>query len=142
MPFEEYVKQRIVKKQAPDVSRAEYLAAESERNYNALLEFCDKVPITDENASTFVKNSYDVIMLLVRARMLLAGFNAAGQGAHEAEVAYLKAIGFGDIDVNFADQLRYFRNHSIYYGESADSEYAEKIVAFAKKMYPKLRKLV
>jgi len=72
----------------------------------------------------------------------LEGYLASGQGAHEAEVSYLIVLGFPEKDVKFADQMRYFRNGILYYGTSLDAEYAEKVVGFTKKIYPKLREMV
>ena len=79
-------------------------------------------------------------MELIRAKMLLEGYNASGQGAHEAEVSYLRVLGFSEKDVQFADQMRFFRNGMLYYGKILDKEYAEKVVDFVKQTYPKLIK--
>lgn len=54
---------------------------------------------------------------------------------HEAEVAYLRVIEFDEKDVQFADQMRYFRNGMLYYGTLLDKEYAEKIIEFTKRIY-------
>ena len=74
--------------------------------------------------------------------MLFEGYNAAGFGAHEAEVSYLRKLGFSEKDIQFADQLRYFRNGILYYGTTLDKEYAEKIIEFTKKIYPKLKEMI
>lgn len=71
--------------------------------------------------------------------MLRKGFNSSGQGAHEAEVSYMRKIDFSDNDVRFADQLRYFRNGIVYYGKILDAEYAKKVVKFMKRASPKLK---
>jgi len=71
--------------------------------------------------------------------MLLKGYNAAGQGAHEAEVSYLRVPGFKENDIQFADQLRFFRNGIVYYGTILDKGYAEKVVEFTKNVYLKLK---
>ena len=98
-----------------------------------------KLPVHDRNANTYVKTCYDLLMEAVRARMLLAGYNASGIGAHEAEVAYLRILGFNERAVQFANQLRFFRNGMLYYGTIIDREYAEKVIAFTKKMYTELK---
>jgi len=77
---------------------------------------------------------------MIRAQMLLEGYNASGFGAHEAEVSYLRVFGFDERDVQFADQMRFFRNGMIYYGTIMDREYAEKVIEFTKRMYAKLKK--
>ena len=79
-------------------------------------------------------------MLLIRGKLYVKGYNSGGQGAHEAEVSYLVILGFNDNEVQFMDKLRYFRNGILYYGTTLDSEYAEKVIQFTKKIYPRLKK--
>ncbi len=137
--FEEFLAQGTVKRQSSNRSRAAFLLTESEKSYAHLLASVEKLGVDDDNANTYVKNSYDILMELIRARMLLDGYNASGQGGHEAEVAYLRVLDFPEKDVQFADQLRYFRNGMLYYGTILDAEYAEKVIAYAKRMSAKLR---
>jgi len=138
--FEEFIKKEVVKKQSPNRIRAEFLVKESEKNYSFLLQLLDKFKITDINANTIIKLCYDLLMEIIRAKMLLDGYNASGFEAHKAEIAYLKVLGFEEKDVKFADQMRYYRNGMLYYGTSLDKEYAEKVIEFTKKNYLKLKK--
>ena len=138
-PFDEFIKKGIVKIQTPDKSRAEFLIKEAEQNYNYLLELIEKMGIKDKNANDYIKNCYDILMELVRAKMLYKGYNASGYGAHEAEVSYLKILGFKENEIQFVDQMRFFRNGMLYYGTILDKEYADKVVEFTKKVYPKLK---
>ena len=92
--FEEFIKDNIVKVQNPDRSRAEFLTKEAENGYLFLQEMIDKIGISQYNANDYIKSCYDILMELIRAKMLLEGYNAAGQGAHEAEVSYLRVLGF------------------------------------------------
>jgi len=140
--FDEFISEGIIKKQTPDISRAKFLLKETEKSYLFVSRLIKNIGINDENANSIIKLCYDVIMELIRANMLMNGFNASGQGAHEAEVAYLKEIGFTENDVQFTNQLRYFRNGMLYYGTILDKDYAEKILEFINKIYPKLKKLV
>ena len=80
------------------------------------------------------------MMELIRAKMLLNGYNASGVGWHEAEVSYLRILGFVEKDVQFADQIRFFRNGMLYYGTILDKEYAEIVIEFTKRIYSKLKK--
>ncbi|MBW2976398.1 hypothetical protein KY347_03055 [Candidatus Woesearchaeota archaeon] len=139
--FEEFVKQGIAKKQSPDISRAKFLVEESEQNRDVLLGILKKVEVNDKNANSIIKLAYDVIMGLVRAKMLLEGYHSAGQGAHEAEVSYLRLVGFKEIDVQFVDQLRYFRNGMLYYGTVMDKEYAENVLEFLNDKYTLLKEI-
>lgn len=140
--FDEFLKENIVKKQSRDRSRAEFLVQESEKGYRNLAELRKKLQVNEDTANLFVKICYDILMELVRAKMLLEGYNASGQGAHEAEVSYMRVLGFSENDVQFADQIRFFRNGMIYYGTLLDAAYAEKVIAFARKLYPKLRAMI
>lgn len=136
--FEEFIKKGIVKKQSKDLRRAEFLIKESEKSYILFKELQKKITLNDNSANTFIKLVYDILMELIRAKMLLDGYNASGQGAHEAEVVYLRLLKFKESDVEFLDKLRFFRNGIAYYGKSLDKEYAEKVVDFMEKIYPKL----
>jgi len=136
--FEDSIKEKIVKKQSIDKSRAEFLIKESENSYNNLLEKIQKIKLSDDNANDFVKSCYDILMEIIRAKMLLGGYNASGFGAHEAEVSYMRVLGFDENNVQFADQIRFFRNGMLYYGTILDREYAEKVIEFTKKNYKKL----
>ena len=133
--FEEYIEDGVVKVQSPDFSRAKSLKKEAETSYKVLKEIIKTFGITSTNSNYIIKNAYDIIMELIRARMLKEGFNSVGKGAHEAEVVYLKKIGFKDSEIDFADQLRYFRNGILYYGKTFDEEYAHKVIDFLEKVY-------
>ena len=139
--FDEFLKSGIVKKQSPDKSRAEFLVKESEQNHSFLLELLKKFEITDKNANNFIKSCYDILMETIRAKMLLDGVNASGVGAHEAEVSYMRVLDFSEKEVQFVDQLRYFRNGMMYYGTILDKAYAEKVIAFLEKIYPLLKRM-
>ena len=140
--FDEFIRENIVKRQSRDKSRAEFLIRESENSYYNLLEKIQKITLNDTNANDFVKSCYDILMELIMARMLLQGYNASGFGAHEAEVSYMRILGFDEKDVQFADQMRFFRNGMLYYGTILDTVYAEKVLDFTKQVYPKLKKMI
>jgi hypothetical protein len=140
--FEEFVQLGIVKKQNPNKSRAKFLIVESEKDYTYLLKLIKTMGIDNDNANSIIKLCYDIIMELVRAKMLLGGLNAFGLKAHEAEVSYVGVLGFAQADIVFLDQMRFFRNGMLYYGTMLDEEYAEKVVEFTRKIYSKLRKIL
>ncbi len=83
--FDKFIEEGIVKKQAVDKSRAEFLIKSAGRGYKNLIEMTEKIEINDISGSTFLNSCHDIIMELIRAKMLLKGFNASGFGAHEAE---------------------------------------------------------
>ena len=128
--FQEFINKGVVKKQKPDKQRANSLKKSSEKSYQFLKQIINNIKITDENANDIIKNTYDIIMELIRAKMLDDGFNASGNGAHEAEVSYLRELKIKESKVSFLNQLRRFRNGITYYGEDFSAEYAEMVVNF------------
>lgn len=139
--FENYVKQGIIKKCSINKSRAEFLINEAEKTFRGLNKRLEIMGIDEDAANSIVKDCYDIIMELIRAKLLLTGYCSAGQFAHEAEISYLKKCGFSDNDVSFINDLRYFRNSVTYYGKILSVEYAKKVVEFTKKAYPKLKEI-
>ena len=140
--FEEFIKEGIVNRIAINKERVRSLTKESERKMNSLNEQLEKIGVKDENANDYVEYCYDIISYLIRAKLYLEGYNASGQGAHEAEISYLRVLEFTEKEIQFADQMRYFRNGILYYGTALDKEYAEKIIDFTKRIYPKLKKIL
>ncbi len=140
--FDEFLKSNIIRKRAPDIPRARSLIREAQKRREFLTEIFDKISISDKNANYFIENSYDILIELIRAKFISDGFYASGEGAHEAEVAYMSCMGFPENDVRFMNDLRYFRNGIKYYGKNFDKNYAEKIIEFLNKIYPQLTKKV
>lgn len=140
--FDVFVKRKIVKIQEIDSSRAEFLIKEAEKDYAYLQKVINKLGIDNESANTYVKSCYDIFMGLIRAKMLLEGYNASGQGAHEAEIAYLKVLSFKEDDIIFADEIRYFRNGMLYYGTILDKVYAEKVIEFTNRIFKQLMEIL
>jgi len=140
--FEEYVKNGIIRKCSINKPRAEFLINETEKAFRGLNKRLEAMGIDEDNANSIVKDCYDTIMELVRAKLLLPGYSSAGQFAHEAEISYLKKCGLSDNVIIFINDLRYFRNSITYYGKVLSVEYAEQVVEFTKKTYPKLKEMV
>ena len=140
--FEEFIKEGIVNRIAINKERVRSLTKESERKMNSLNEQLEKIGVKDENANDYIEYCYDIISYLIRAKLYLEGYNASGQGAHEAEISYLRVLEFTEKEIQFADQMRYFRNGILYYGTALDKEYAEKIIDFTKRICPKLKKIL
>ena len=140
--FNEFIRMGIVKKQSPDKSRSKFLIMEAEQGYAYLLKLIKTMGVENQNANDYVKNCYDLLMELTRAKMLLEGLNASGFKAHEAEVAYWGLLQFKEQDIQFLDQIRFFRNGMLYYGTILDKEYADKVIEFTKKNYQKLKDIL
>lgn len=140
--FEEYVKLGIIKKCFMNKPRAEFLVGEAEKALRGLNKRVEMMGIDEDNAHSIIKDCYDIILELIRAKLLLTGYCSAGQFAHEAEISYLKKYGFLDNEVSFINDLRYFRNSVTYYGKLLSVEYGKQVVKFTKKICPKLNDLV
>ena len=140
--FKEFMKDGTVRKITPDLNRALFLKKESERRKIFLDELKRKIGIKDDNANYIIENSYNVLSEILRAKLLESGYSASGLGAHEAEVSFMKNLSFQDSDVIFMNDLRYFRNGILYYGKVLDKEYAERVLGFLNKIYPKLKNLL
>lgn len=136
--FKEYIKKGKIRKISPDKSRANFLIKEVENSMKGLKEMISKIGINEKNSNAIIKNCYDLIMELIRAKLLLKGYCSSGSYAHEAEVSYMKTLGFSENKIVFLNELRYFRNSITYYGKILNKEYAEKVLDFLNKVYPKL----
>jgi hypothetical protein len=137
--FEEYIAKGIIRKISPDKSRAEFLANESVLSLEGLKDIIEKIGIDEKNANSIIKECYDIMMELIRAKLLLKGYNSSGQYAHEAEVAYARNLGLNENEISFLNELRYSRNSAIYYGKIFSTEYAKKVFDFLNKILGKLK---
>jgi len=137
--FDYYVKKGIIRKSSQDKPRAEFLIKESEVSLEGLKERVKIIGINDKNANSIIKDCYDIMLELIRAKLLLEGYSSSGSYAHEAEISYLKKLGFSESEISFLNELRYFRNSVTYYGKILDKEYAGKVLQFLNKIYPKLK---
>ncbi len=140
--FEEYVKEGIVKKQSPNLSRAKFLIEEADKSYLGLKQRIEKIGVNNLNANSIIKDCHDIFLELIRAKMLIGGYNASGFFAHESEVSYMKNIGFSENEVSLMNELRFLRNGILYYGKILDESYAKQIFDFLEKNYLKLKQKI
>ena len=136
--FEEYIEEGVARKITPDMERSKSLLEESRRKYDSLLTNIEKLGIDDDNANDYVEYCYNIILFLIRSRMLKHGYKTSGEGAHEAEVSFSSKLGSSESEIRFLDQLRYFRNGILYYGKRFDKEYALMVIKFTKKIFKRL----
>ena len=136
--FSEFVEAGVVRAGAPDDRRAKSLVGEAEGRKRFLDEVVSKVGLRDDNANYFVEMAYDILIELLRSKMVARGLYASGEGAHEAEVLLMLELGFSYKDTEFMDELRYFRNGILYYGKKFDADYGARVMAFLEKVYPRL----
>lgn len=140
--FEQFVESGIIKKISPDRSKARDLLEESERKERSLKKVISFIHLSEENANDIIEFCYDIVMYLIRAILYLEGFKSFGEGSHEAEISYLKKRGFSEAEINFINEMRFFRNGIKYYGKRLEKEYAEKVLSFSGKIIPRLKKLL
>jgi len=140
--FEEYLAEGVIRKCSSDFSRSRFLIEETNKSFNGLKKRILVMGIDDDNVNSIVKDCYDIILELIRAKLLLEGYNSSGQFAHEAEISYLKNLKFKDSDILFVNELRYFRNSITYYGKQLTIEYAKKVFDFTEKIYSLLREKI
>ena len=140
--FEYFLKKGIVKKTSKNKARAKSLVEESNRKFGQFEKYLKKMGVNEENANDIVEDCHDVLLGLIRAKILLSGFNASGFRAHEAEISFLSNLNFTEQEIDLIQKLRYFRNGIMYYGKKFDKESAKKIIIFTKKIFQKLKKIL
>jgi hypothetical protein len=138
--FDEFMKSGKAKTQTPNRQRAISLAKEAKDKKEFLNISIASIPPQKMNPNFIVDSCYDIMLEMIRARMLLDGFNAGS--SHEAEVSYMERLGFPETDISFMDEIRYYRNGTKYYGTILSTEYANKVLSFMKRVYPKLKAMV
>ena len=136
--FEQYLEEGTIKVIQKNIKRAKSLILEANRKLLSLNEKISKIGVKDHNANDYLEHCYDIIMFLIRAELYEEGYTS--QGSHEAEVSYLIKLGFKEKEVEFIDQVRYYRNRILYYGKRFDSEYALKVIKKTKEIYEKMCK--
>lgn len=112
------------------------------KKYKSLNQILDKIGVNELNAHEIIEYGYDILVYLIRAKLYEDGFSSTGEGSHEAEVSYLRNLGFSENEVTFMNNLRYFRNGIKYYGKVLDSDYAKKVLTFLNKIYLRLLTLI
>lgn len=138
--FEEFLKEGIVTKQSSNRARALSLLEEAQEKREFLEIVLQKVPKEKVSSNFIIDSSYDILIEIIRGKMLLDGY--ASKNSHEAEVSYLKILQFSEAEILFMDELRYNRNGIKYYGTIFNREYAGKVLVFLKRLYPPLRGMI
>ncbi len=124
--FKEYVRSRVVETRPTNTERVHSLEAESAHRAAYVDSVCKNLGINESTANYIIESCYDTLIALARARLIEANYYARGEGAHEAEVAFLRTIDVPESDINFLNELRYRRNRILYYGDRYDTVYAHQ----------------
>ncbi len=139
--FEEFVRKGKIRKQKPDFERCKALIKESKDKKKFFDKIISSMPFHEVNSNYIVETSYDILIELIRAKLLSKGFKSSGGGAHEAEISFMRDIGFSEAEVRFMNELRYFRNGIKYYGKIFEKDYARKVMGFLNKSLRKLKSI-
>jgi putative sterol carrier protein len=86
--FYEYLEDRTINKITPDINRSIYLSEEAKKRHRFLKEMTEKIKLSDDNANYVIEMSYDILLELIRSKMLKDGY--CSSGSHEAEISYMK----------------------------------------------------
>lgn len=135
--FEEFTIEGVVIKQSPDKERAKNLIHEAEDKLKFFEKLKEKLGFIELNSNYVIEACYDILIEIIRAKLMIIGYKT---DSHEAEVSYLRTLGFSEAEVSFMNQLRYFRNGIKYYGKIFDKEYAQKVMDFLYRSLIKLKR--
>jgi hypothetical protein len=138
--FQQFIEAGIVKKKNPNKIRAVSLLKEAEEKKRHLELSLKMIPKNEISPNFIVDYCYDIIMELIRGKMLIDGYSAGN--SHEAEIYYMLELGFAEAEANFMDEIRYYRNGTKYYGTILGRKYSDEVLAFLEKNYFKLKKII
>ncbi|MEK6834920.1 MAG: hypothetical protein AABX61_01510 [Nanoarchaeota archaeon] len=138
--FKEFLALKVVNKQMPNKERAISLIEDSEKKKEYMETTIKLIPKQKWNSNVIVDQCYDILIELIRAKLFLDGYNS--KSSHEAEVSYMKIIGFSEAETKQMDELRYYRNGTKYYGTVLNIGYAEMTIEFMNKIYQKLLRIL
>lgn len=139
--FDFYIEKKIVRKVSSNPIRAKDMIQKADKSLVFLKEIREKIGINNNNANDIITHCYNILMELVRAKLLKEGYKSSGNAAHEAEVSYMLKMGFSEKETEFLNELRSSRNKIMYYDNSFDEEYAKKVIEFLDSIYPRLKKI-
>ena len=135
--FEEYINVGMIKRITPNKARALSLVAESQKKKQFMELVLSKIEAKQVNQNFIIDSCYDIIIELIRAKMIMEGFSS--EKSHEAEISYMKKLKFQEKDIAFMNELRYYRNGIKYYGKIMGEEYANKVLEFMKENYNQIK---
>ena len=75
-PFEDFIKDGVVKRISINSERAKSLISESERKMRSIKMQLEKIGVIEDNANDYIEHCFDSIMNLVRAKLYLKGYSA------------------------------------------------------------------
>lgn len=137
--FEFYIKKGTIRKVSVDEYKAKSLVEDSTNKRDFLSKIMKKMSVDEINANFVVEQMYDIVMQIIRSKLILEGYKASGEGAHMVEVSYLRKLGFNEEEVIFVNNLRFFRNEIKYEGRKFELDYAIRVLNLVDKIILKLK---
>ena len=126
MKFEDFIKQKQVRKATKDIELAKSLINTAHKD----LEFLDSLQINSNSARKIMVNYYDVLRSVLEAISAIEGYKIY---SHEAFTYFLKEKGEEQISIKF-DRFRKIRNSINYYGQDISVDETTEHVKEIKKM--------
>ena len=95
-PLQRFERYPCIRSITPNIPRAQSLLEESKRRLDFLKRMQKSIDVDAESSHIYIEISYDILIAMSRALMFCDGFHASGEGAHEAEVAFLVTKGIAE----------------------------------------------
>jgi len=131
MKFEDFIRQRQVKRASKDIALVRSLIASAHSD----LSFLSELKIDDQSARKIISNYYDILRSILEAISALDGYKVY---SHEAFTYFLKEKG-DDLIAQKFDRFRKIRNKINYYGKNISVEEAKENSAEMIALIEKLR---
>ena len=132
--FTYFLKQNVVKRQAPDANLARATYSESVER----LALAKRL-LRSEKAKYVLENTYEAMREAADAVLYKKGFKSY---SHEASISFLKGIGFTEQELREFDRFRKIRNDIKYYGGDCDEHDAKAAIKLAEKLIPRIKELL
>ena len=127
MEFEYYLRKGSVRKTFPDKNRARSLVKMAIKRLELAKEL--------KNPNFKLEMAYESIIECIEAIMSLHGYKSY---SHEADIAFLRKIGFLEEDIIKVDNLRKLRHRSKYYGEEISENVSNTAIKIAENIIGKI----
>ncbi len=131
LKFSFYLKKGFVKKVQRDINRKNALLNMARKR----IEYSKK--LDDPNFK--LEFIYEALIEYIEAIMAEKGYKSY---SHEADISFLRELGFKESEIARMDEIRRLRHKSKYYGEVIKKEIVEDIEKFILSLIEKLESLV
>ena len=135
MPFDYYVREKLVIKNIPNISVAKSLFQKA----GFRLKINRSAKIDENTASIIFEEVYESLREAAQALMELKGYKPY---SHEVVISFIREHNFlSEEKSNIFDNYRVLRNNSVYKAEKISIEKCIEAMEFAKNTLPELNKI-